>query len=133
MASNRRHAGQSSGSGNLSATVAADQAFLALLGICSRTLLVKFARKMRGFRLNRPYPEKPTTFGESFRKHRLDSGLTQPELAQQIGVSKSSIDKWECDWTTPPSRYHSAIEAFLGATPLGRIPAGPVMVVPGSL
>lgn len=69
---------------------------------------------MRVWRRNKPYPASPQSFGEQLRKHRLDCALTQAEVAERLGVSKSTIDKWECGWTKPPSRYHSIIAGFLG-------------------
>ena len=113
-AANRRPAGQSDGSGNLAAIVAADRAFLGLLGICERIVTAHWTPKKHVWRRNKPYPTTPQSFGERLRKHRLDIGLTQAELAEKMGVSKSTIDKWECNWTTPPSRYHPAIAELLG-------------------
>ena len=116
-AANRRPAGQSGGSGNLAAIVAADRAFLALLGICQRTITARCSPKKRHFRLILPYPINPKSFGEQLRRRRLDEQLTQPELAAILGVSPSSIDKWERNKTAPPIRYHGAISGFLGFNP----------------
>ena len=117
MASNRRPAGQSDGLSNLSAIVAADRAFQALLGICDRTIKTHWTPRRRVYRLNKPYPTKVHTFGELLRKKRLDSSFTQPQLALKLGVPQSSIDKWESDKTTPPRRYRAAITDFLGFVP----------------
>ena len=59
----------------------------------------------------------PKTFGEQLRKQRLDSKLTQPELAKKLGVSLGSIDKWEANRTVPPVPYHATIVTFLGFNP----------------
>ena len=117
-AANRRPALQPDGAGNLAATVAADRAFLGLLGIWERTIRARWTPANRVWRQNKPYPTAPQSFGELLRKHRLDVGLTQAQVAEKLGVSKSTIDKWECNWTKPPSRYHLAITGFLPFDPL---------------
>lgn len=35
------------------------------------------------------------TFGEKIQKLRKESGLSQEELACQLGVSRQAISKWE--------------------------------------
>lgn len=37
------------------------------------------------------------TFGEKIQKLRKEAGLSQEELACQMGVSRQAISKWECD------------------------------------
>jgi DNA-binding XRE family transcriptional regulator len=98
-------------------TVVPSHASLGLLGKCDRTIVARKPVMKRRGRLNKPYPTTPQSFGEQLRKQRLDKKLTQLEVAAKIGVSHSSIDKWECDWTTPPARFHMAITAFLGFDP----------------
>ena len=41
------------------------------------------------------------TFGEKCQKLRKARGLTQEELAQQLGVSRQALSKWESDAVLP--------------------------------
>jgi transcriptional regulator with XRE-family HTH domain len=43
-------------------------------------------------------------FGKLLRKARKRAGLTQPELAEKVGVNKSYISKLETGVFSPPSR-----------------------------
>lgn len=42
-----------------------------------------------------------TTFGNRFRDARLHKGMTQDELADRLGITKSAISAWENDRETP--------------------------------
>ncbi len=52
------------------------------------------------------------------RKRRLDLGLLQKEVADQIGVSAPTVYRWESNETTPPVRFLPRIIQFLGCNPL---------------
>ena len=41
--------------------------------------------------------ETDMTFGEKIQKLRKENGLSQEELACQLGVSRQAVSKWECD------------------------------------
>jgi transcriptional regulator with XRE-family HTH domain len=41
--------------------------------------------------------------GERIRTHRLQHGMTQRELADQLGVTQQSVARWEQG--SPPKRY----------------------------
>jgi transcriptional regulator with XRE-family HTH domain len=49
---------------------------------------------------------------------RLDLGLIQKQVAEQIGVSEASIWNWECHESSPTARDIPAIIQFLGYNPL---------------
>jgi len=50
--------------------------------------------------------------GDRIRSHRLKHGLTQRDLAEQLGVTQQSVARWEQG--SPPRRYMlRAIEAQL--------------------
>ena len=60
------------------------------------------------------YPRELNTLGDHLRKHRLDLGLLQREIAEQIGVEESTITNWERQRTVPEIRYIPRIVEFLG-------------------
>lgn len=41
------------------------------------------------------YPKNPTTLAQCIRKYRKDKGLSGRELAEEIGVHKFTLVKWE--------------------------------------
>jgi len=41
------------------------------------------------------YPKNPSTLAEYINKYRKDKGLLVRELAQEIGVHKFTLIKWE--------------------------------------
>ena len=51
-------------------------------------------------------------------RRRLVLKVLQKEVAEQIGVDKSSIDNWELNRTTPAFEYMPAIIRFLGYNPI---------------
>ncbi|MEW6324773.1 MAG: helix-turn-helix transcriptional regulator [Nitrospirota bacterium] len=62
------------------------------------------------------YPVAPRTLGEHVRKRRLDLGLYQAQVAERIGVTKSTVYNWERG--REPARQHQAkIIEFLGYWP----------------
>ena len=55
-------------------------------------------------------------FGEYIRKKRLEAGLTQKELAEQLFVTESTISKWERALSYPDVSMVTAICAALHIT-----------------
>lgn len=43
--------------------------------------------------------------GETIKYYRLEKGLTQPELAKLVGVSKGMISIWENNVNEPKASY----------------------------
>jgi transcriptional regulator with XRE-family HTH domain len=67
--------------------------------------------------LSQNYPNILSSLGDHIRKRRLDLGLLQKEIAQEIGVTKDTIYLWESNTTTPAIRYMPKIIQFLGYAP----------------
>lgn len=44
-------------------------------------------------------------FGENLLKLRLESGLTQEELAGRIGISNRAVSKWENGASKPSAKH----------------------------
>lgn len=55
--------------------------------------------------------------GKRIRKQRIDSGLTQAELAAKLGVSRATISSWETDRTEPAMQDVQALAAAMGCQP----------------
>ena len=55
--------------------------------------------------------------GARIRAHREQQGLTQTELAKQIGVADAQISRWENGRAMPIPRYLEAIAEALGVRP----------------
>jgi len=64
------------------------------------------------------YPKLLNTLGDHIRNRRLDLGLFQSKVAEQIGVDTTSIHNWEGNKSAPAIRHIPAILRFLGYNPL---------------
>ena len=51
--------------------------------------------------------------GETIKALRLEKGLTQPQLAQLVGVSKGMISIWENNINEPKASYVKALSIAL--------------------
>lgn len=65
----------------------------------------------------KPYPDTPKTLGEHLFRRRSLAGLTQAQVACQIGVNTWTYLLWETNRTAPTVRYWPALFTFLGYDP----------------
>jgi DNA-binding XRE family transcriptional regulator len=63
------------------------------------------------------YPKDLKNLGDHIRTRRMDLGLLQSQVAEQIGVHELTITNWEVNATVPEIRYMPAIIRFLGYDP----------------
>jgi site-specific DNA recombinase len=63
-------------------------------------------------------PVAPQTVGDHLRKRRLGLKMLQKDVAEQLGVDKTSVFNWEANTSIPEIRYMPAIIRFLGYNPL---------------
>ncbi len=63
------------------------------------------------------YPKELKTLGDHVRKRRLDLGLLQKRVAEQIGVDVMTIWNWESNESSPQVQFIPAIIKFLGYNP----------------
>lgn len=63
------------------------------------------------------YPKELNTLGDHLRKRRLDLGLLQKEVAEKIGMDKTTYYNWENNRSIPRFQYMPGIIAFLTYCP----------------
>jgi SOS-response transcriptional repressor LexA len=59
----------------------------------------------------------PTTLGETIRKLRKMTGLSQKQLAAMLGVDQSTIAYWESGKNFPRHKYLERMAAIFGVSP----------------
>jgi DNA-binding XRE family transcriptional regulator len=59
-------------------------------------------------------PTVPQTVGDHIRRRRLALKMLQKDVAEQLGVDKTSVFNWEANASNPEIRYMPAIIDFLG-------------------
>lgn len=57
-----------------------------------------------------------STFGSRLRKLRTERGLTQEQLALEIGVTKGAVSQWELDGNEPEFDSLKIIREILGGS-----------------
>ena len=62
------------------------------------------------------YNDNMLSLGEKIKELRLEKGLTQMQLAKEIGVSQKAIDYWERDVNEPKASYIIALVKFFEIT-----------------
>ena len=89
-----------------------------LLGICERKIMVKRPAWCRVASIVRsPFPTDPKTIGEHLHKRRAELGLTQRQVAAQMGVWLATLVCWEGNRHQPTSKARARIVAWLGFDP----------------
>jgi transcriptional regulator with XRE-family HTH domain len=64
------------------------------------------------------FPKELRTLGDHIRKRRLDLGLFQKHVADQIGVDEDTIYRWESNESRPQVQFIPAIIKFLSHNPI---------------
>lgn len=62
------------------------------------------------------YGDGAATLGDRLVAARNMAGLTQPELAAQIGVKVVTLDAWENDWKEPRANRLQMLTGLLGVS-----------------
>jgi transcriptional regulator with XRE-family HTH domain len=63
------------------------------------------------------YPQQLNTLGDRIRRRRLDLGLFQKQVAEQVGVDEETIFRWESNESGPQIQFIPAIIKLLGYNP----------------
>lgn len=74
-----------------------------------------FSRRMNPLDYDPTYPRNPATLAQYIRKYRKDKGLLIREFAEEIGVHKFTLIKWEGNKQVP--RYKTEILKLMKAVP----------------
>ena len=53
------------------------------------------------------------TLGEKIKTCRMIKGISQEELARQLGFDPGTIAQWECNHRMPADSYLAALKTFL--------------------
>lgn len=64
------------------------------------------------------YPKQFKHLGDHLRARRIDLGLLQRDVADQIGADTATVTNWELGNTEPEERFIPALIRFLGYNPL---------------
>jgi DNA-binding transcriptional regulator YiaG len=53
-----------------------------------------------------------THFGNALRKRRIEKGLSQHALAERLGVSYATVNRWECGRNLPSRMAREKIDVI---------------------
>jgi transcriptional regulator with XRE-family HTH domain len=65
-----------------------------------------------------PYSHTLETIGDHLKTRRLDLGLRQKDVAQQLGVKTETVTNWEKNYTAPQLYLIPRVIQFLGYDPV---------------
>jgi DNA-binding XRE family transcriptional regulator len=63
------------------------------------------------------FPWHPKSLGEQILKKRLETGLTQQEIAEQLDLNDQTISRWETGENSPNIKNYQRIMLFLDLHP----------------
>lgn len=95
-------------------------ALLALLGafVYLFVLLIKALRKyLRSAPVREEKAAVAKSLGEVLKKHRADNKMTQEFVADQLGVSRQAVSKWESGASDPSTANLIALAKLFGVQP----------------
>jgi len=75
--------------------------------------LLRFIPRIIAFLGYVPYDTQSGTLGTRIVACRRAKGLTQKELAHDLGVHPSTLARWECGKGQPSQRLHARLDRFL--------------------
>jgi len=62
-------------------------------------------------------PTLPKTIGEHVHRKRIEAGLTQAQLARQLGVWRATLGSWEANHYQPLGKVRDLVIAWLAFNP----------------
>ncbi len=85
----------------------------ALLGIKHRTIRVVHSYSRGRFSSRKLIPVNPKTLGDHLLLKRIEANLSQPEVAQKVGVSTRTVRKWEHGQVCPTEDHWQVLASIL--------------------
>ena len=64
-----------------------------------------------------PADSRATTLSRNIRSARVESGLSQREVAVKLGIDSMMVSKWERGWHRPSDENLRALARLLGRSP----------------
>src|SRR5713226_5055994 len=61
-------------------------------------------------------------FPEWLRQARINTGMSQANLAERVGVDERTVSRWERGRSIPRPYYNTKLQAVLGQFPFGSTP-----------
>jgi len=83
------------------------------LGIAQRTIVVEFGFPLQRFSPRKLIPVNVKTLSDHLHLKRIEANLTQPEMAQKLGVSTRTVRKWEHGHACPTEDHWQALAGIL--------------------
>lgn len=84
-------------------------------------VLILIIRALRKYlREGRPTPEQAArqrSLGESIKAHRTARNMTQEFVAEELGVSRQAVSKWESGASDPSTSNLMALAQLFGISP----------------
>ena len=84
-----------------------------LLGISQRTVVAVFDHSKERYSRRKLIPVNPKTLGDWLLLKRIEANLSQPEVAQKVGVSMRMVRKWEYGIARPTEHHWQALKLIL--------------------
>lgn len=87
------------------------------VGIYVVILLIKALRKYLSDRPTSQQAAVRRSLGETIKAHRARCGMTQEYVAEQLGVSRQAVSKWESGQSDPSTSNLLALAKLFGVSP----------------
>lgn len=86
--------------------------------VCLFVLLVRALRKyIKSGEVRKATAAVPKSLGAVLKEHRIQSNMTQEYIAEQLGVSRQAVSKWETGASDPSTANLLALAKLYGVSP----------------
>jgi DNA-binding transcriptional regulator YiaG len=84
-----------------------------LLGISQRLITIKYNDSKERYSRRKLIPVNPKTLGDRLLLKRIETNLSQAEVAQKAGVSVRTVRKWEYGIACPTEGHWQVLKDIL--------------------